>query len=81
MSGMWYMDEWVVTCVSGMFLCFSMQNSFFSMYLLNSFSSVVDTAVKFAEIAGYTHRYGGERENSGIISEHSPAAGVVPTSI
>ena len=32
------------------------QNAFFSMYLLNSFSTVVDTAVKFAEIAGYTHR-------------------------
>lgn len=34
----------------------SVQNTFFSMYLLNSFSTVVDTAVKFAEIAGYTHR-------------------------
>lgn len=33
------------------------QNAFFCMYLLNSFSTVVDTAVKFAEIAGFTHRY------------------------
>ena len=36
-----------------------MQNSFFSLYLLNGFSTIVDTAVNFAEIAGYTHRYRG----------------------
>ena len=27
------------------------------MYLLNNFSTVVDTAVKFSDVAGYTHRY------------------------
>ena len=32
------------------------QNSFFSLYLLNGFSKIVDTAVTFAEIAGFTHR-------------------------
>ena len=36
---------------------FLLQNAFFSMYLLNNFSTVVDTAVKFSEIVGYTHRY------------------------
>ncbi|CAI7997277.1 Lysosomal cobalamin transporter ABCD4, partial [Geodia barretti] len=34
------------------------KNAFFSMYLLNNFSTVVDTAVKFSEIVGYTHRIG-----------------------
>ena len=38
-------------------VCFLLQNAFFSMYLLNNFSTVVDTAVKFSEIVGYTHRY------------------------
>jgi len=28
------------------------------MYLLNKFSTLVDTAVSFTDIAGYTHRYG-----------------------
>ena len=36
---------------------FLMQNAFISMYLLNNFSTVVDTAVKFSDIVGYTHRY------------------------
>lgn len=27
------------------------------MYLLNNFSTVVDTAIKFSDIVGYTHRY------------------------
>ena len=35
---------------------FLVQNSFFSLYLLNVFSTIVDTAVTFAEIAGFTHR-------------------------
>ncbi len=35
----------------------SLQNSFFSLYLLNGFSKIVDTAVSFAEVAGFTHRY------------------------
>ncbi|XP_064403467.1 lysosomal cobalamin transporter ABCD4-like isoform X3 [Halichondria panicea] len=33
-------------------------NSFFSLYLLNGFSKLVDTAVSFAEVAGFTHRLG-----------------------
>ena len=32
------------------------QNAFISMYLLNNFSTVVDTAIKFSDIVGYTHR-------------------------
>lgn len=35
----------------------SLQNAFFSLYLLNNFSTLVDQATLFTEIAGYTHRY------------------------
>ena len=42
---------------ANIFICvLSLQNSFFSLYLLNGFSNIVDTAVSFAEVAGFTHR-------------------------
>jgi len=35
---------------------FSFQNTFFSIYLLHSFSRITDLAVNFSDIAGYAHR-------------------------
>ena len=46
----------VYEMLGGKWLNFLVQNSFFSLYLLNGFSTIVDTAVTFAEIAGFTHR-------------------------
>ena len=35
---------------------FSFQYSFISMYLVNSFSQIIDLSNKISDIAGYTHR-------------------------
>ncbi|XP_065919594.1 lysosomal cobalamin transporter ABCD4-like [Dysidea avara] len=43
------------------------ENTFFSLYLLNSFSRLTDLAVNFSDIAGYTHRIGELLESLEII--------------
>lgn len=51
-----FMHTYLFPATNDSFCC-SLQNAFISMYLLNNFSTVVDTAVKFSDVAGYTHRY------------------------
>jgi ATP-binding cassette subfamily D (ALD) protein 4 len=50
------------------------KNAFISMYLLNNFSTVVDTAVKFSEIIGYTHRIGEMMEFLGQADSPAPSS-------